>query len=101
MVGSFVQTIWRDTLTVNLIADLRLNERQVQAIDIIRHERRIVPSRYQEATGAGRPTAKRDLDGQTRASLDGAPRRETPRHPSPSAVLIAPRRRAAPASTFR
>lgn len=60
--GEFAVTLWRDWLTVDLLAGLGLNERQLKALHVARQERRLTNSRYREVTGASRPTAKRDLD---------------------------------------
>lgn len=60
--GQWVVTLWRDWLTAEVISELNLNDRQTQALEVLRHERRLTNSRYQEITGAGRPTTKRDLD---------------------------------------
>lgn len=60
--GQFVQTIWRDALTPQRMAELSLNSRQMQALAAIRREKRLTNTRYQEVTGASRATAKRDLE---------------------------------------
>jgi ATP-dependent DNA helicase RecG len=67
--GQFVQTLWRDWLTADMLASLGLNERQQQAMLIARQERRLTNSRYQAITGASRPTAKRDLEELVRQGL--------------------------------
>jgi ATP-dependent DNA helicase RecG len=58
----FVATIWRDWLTDEVMAGLRLNERQRIAVLHVRRIGRITNSEYQRVTGASRPTAKRDLE---------------------------------------
>ncbi len=60
--GMFVQTLWRDRLTAKVLDALALNSRQRSALAAIRTERRLTNARYQALTGAGRPTAKRDLE---------------------------------------
>jgi len=60
--GQFVQTLWRDWLTPDVLIALGLSERQRKAMLVARQERRMTNSRYQEVTGASRPTAKRDLE---------------------------------------
>ena len=60
--GQFVMTLWRDWLTAEVLAALGLNERQRKAVDFLRRERRMTNQQYQEATGATRATAKRDLE---------------------------------------
>ena len=59
--GQFVMTMWRDWLTDEVISQVNLNERQLEALAIARREGRLTNSRYQEVTGASRATAKRDL----------------------------------------
>lgn len=61
--GFFVTTLWRDWLTVKVLAALALNKRQLKAIALIRQSQRITNSEYQTITGVSRPTAKRDLEG--------------------------------------
>jgi predicted HTH transcriptional regulator len=60
--GEFAVTVWRDWLTVNVLAQLGLNERQKKALMQIRAQRRLTSANYQELTRASRPTATRDLD---------------------------------------
>jgi predicted HTH transcriptional regulator len=67
--GQFVQTMWRDWLKDEVLVGFGLNERQMKAIGTLRHERRVTNSRYQELTGASRPTAKRDLDDLVRKGV--------------------------------
>ncbi|MBI5740557.1 MAG: DUF4062 domain-containing protein [Nitrospirae bacterium] len=59
--GSFVITLWRDWLTPEVLAGYKLNERQMQAVAVVKSNGRITNSGYQEATGTSRPTAIRDL----------------------------------------
>lgn len=58
----FVQRLWRDWLTAELLAGLALNTRQAEAVGLIRKQRRITTAEYQQVTGASRATAKRDLE---------------------------------------
>ncbi len=58
----FVQRLWRDWLTSDLLARLDLNTRQNSAVALIRSQRHISTSEYQNETGASRATAKRDLE---------------------------------------
>jgi ATP-dependent DNA helicase RecG len=60
--GFFVLTIWRDWLTSEVLAGLNLNDRQARVTDLLRQQRRLTNREYQAATGASRPTAKRDLE---------------------------------------
>src|SRR5262249_27705479 len=67
--GLFVQTLLRDWLTDDLLSSLGLNERQTKALQAARKERRLTNARYQEVTGASRPTAKRDLEDLVRKGV--------------------------------
>lgn len=58
----FVQRLWRDWLTADVIAGLALNPRQAEALGPIRQQRRVTTAEYQRATGASRATAKRDIE---------------------------------------
>lgn len=58
----FVLRLWRNWLTADLLASLELSERQSAALPHLRQQRRISTAEYQQATGASRATAKRDLD---------------------------------------
>lgn len=60
--GQFVTTVWRDWLIEAVMDDLGLNERQKKAMVLFRQVPNITNTAYQEATGASRATAKRDLD---------------------------------------
>jgi ATP-dependent DNA helicase RecG len=60
--GMFVQTLWRDWLTAEVLDGMNLNARQRKALAVIRTERRLTNARYQALTGTSRPTAKRDLE---------------------------------------
>jgi ATP-dependent DNA helicase RecG len=60
--GQFVTTVWRDWLTPESFSELALNERQIKAMALARRERRLTNATYQQATGASRPTTKRDLE---------------------------------------
>jgi predicted HTH transcriptional regulator len=60
--GFFVLTMWRDWLTSEVLAGLNLNDRQARVTDLLRQQRRLTNREYQAATGASRPTAKRDLE---------------------------------------
>lgn len=59
----FVQTLWRDWLTAEMLAGLNLNERQLQAIRFVKSAARITNADYQRVTGVTRKTAARDLCG--------------------------------------
>jgi ATP-dependent DNA helicase RecG len=61
--------IWRDWLTDDRIKGLGLNERQIKAVRLLKTERQISNMEYQQATGASRATAKRDLDELVKTRL--------------------------------
>ena len=58
----FVQRLWREWLTADVLARLDLNPRQNTAVALIRQQRHISTGEYQKKTGASRATAKRDLE---------------------------------------
>jgi predicted HTH transcriptional regulator len=60
--GSFVITLWRDWLTDKVLAELDLNNRQVQAVEYVKSHERITNAEYQRVTGAPQRTATRDLN---------------------------------------
>ena len=67
--GDFVTTVWRDWLTETVVEELGLNPRQVQALTFARSERQLTNARYQQITGATRPTSKRDLEELVRKGV--------------------------------
>jgi ATP-dependent DNA helicase RecG len=60
--GSFVLTLWKDWLTVDVVENLKLNDRQKLAIPTIRQQGHVSNREYQVLTNATRPSAKRDLE---------------------------------------
>ena len=60
--GQFVQTIWRDWLTPDVLSSLGLNERQMKALAYLKVEGRISNQEYQRAASTTKKTASRDLD---------------------------------------
>ncbi|WP_337288787.1 ATP-binding protein [Candidatus Methylomirabilis sp.] len=60
--GSFVITLWRDWLTDKVVAELDLNNRQMQAVEYVKSHERITNAEYQRITGAPQRTATRDLN---------------------------------------
>jgi len=60
--GSFVITLWRDWLTDKVVAELDLNNRQMQAVEYVKSHERITNAEYQRVTGAPQRTATRDLN---------------------------------------
>ena len=60
--GQFVQTVWRDWLTVAVIDKLGLSERQKKAITFVKTNGRITNTDFQEAFQVAKRTAYRDLN---------------------------------------
>src|SRR2546425_1390782 len=59
--GQFVQTIWRDWLTAEVLSSLALNERPTEAIAHLIVSRRVSNHEYQSLLGVAKRTAHRDL----------------------------------------
>lgn len=57
----FTVTLWRNWLTADRIARMDLNDRQRQALELLRTHQRINNTEYQAAFGVARRTAHRDL----------------------------------------
>lgn len=60
--GFFVTTLWRDALTDAVLAEMGLNERQMQGMAYLKQQGRINNHEYQKITGAIVRTASRDLN---------------------------------------
>jgi ATP-dependent DNA helicase RecG len=60
--GSFVITLWRDWVTDEVLAELKLNGRQLQAIAHLKTRGRISNTEYQQLTSAIKKTSTRDLN---------------------------------------
>jgi predicted HTH transcriptional regulator len=60
--GCFVLTLWRDWLTNDVLAQLDLNERQRQAIALVKGQGQITNQTLRERTGVTARTASRDLE---------------------------------------
>lgn len=60
--GQWVVTLWRDWLTEEVIDALKLNDRQVAGLKLLKMERKITTMEYQKFVGCSRRTAARDLD---------------------------------------
>jgi len=58
----FVVTVWRDWLTEDVVDRLKLNDRQIAGLKILKVERKITTMEYQKLVGCSRRTAARDLD---------------------------------------
>lgn len=57
----FTVTLWRNWLTADRIARMDLNDRQRQALELLRVQTRITNTEYQNAMGVAKRTAHRDL----------------------------------------
>jgi ATP-dependent DNA helicase RecG len=60
--GEFVITVWRDWLTEQLLAGLKLNRRQQDVISHLKVSGRIGNLDYRRIFGVSKPTASRDLE---------------------------------------
>lgn len=58
----FTVTLWRDALTPARLDQLGLNDRQRNAIDLLRKKPRLTNTDYQKLNAVARTTAKRDLE---------------------------------------
>ena len=67
----FVVTLWRDWLTAEVIAGMKLSERQKQGISFVKARGRITNRDYRELTGAIIRTATRDLEDLVASGLIG------------------------------
>ncbi len=57
----FVATIWRDLLHHDVLVEMGLSERQIQAVQLLKREGRMTNKRYREALEVTERTALRDL----------------------------------------
>ncbi len=60
--GEFGATIWRDWLTKEVLAKMRLNDRQLKAIEYLKVHGRISNPDYRKVSGSSKQTGSRDLD---------------------------------------
>jgi ATP-dependent DNA helicase RecG len=67
--GQFVQTVWRDWLTVAVIDKLGLSERQKKAVAFVKTNERITNTDFQEAFQVAKRTAYRDLNEMVRKGV--------------------------------
>lgn len=67
--GSFVVTIWRDWLTDEVLAQFKLNERQLLAIRQTQATGQINNEQYRSLTGTTDRTALRDLKKLTELGI--------------------------------
>lgn len=58
----WVVRFWRDWMNEARLAELGLNRRQIAGLIAAKMRRRLSTSEYMDATGASRPTAKRDIE---------------------------------------
>ena len=59
--GQWVVTIWRDWLTVGVLKEFDLNDRQMLAVTHVKRTGKITNSEYQQLTSVAKRTAHRDL----------------------------------------
>ncbi len=67
--GSFVLTLWRDWLTDEVLAKLKLNERQLKAIAHLKAVGRITNVEFQKLAGGSRRTVLRELSRLVEAGI--------------------------------
>jgi predicted HTH transcriptional regulator len=67
--GMFVQTLWRDWLTDEVLAGYNLNDRQLQAVAHVKKTGEIANSEYQKLMGVAKRTAHRDLSNLVEKGL--------------------------------
>lgn len=67
--GSFVITLWRDWLTPSVIAQLDLNDRQQQALLLVKANEHLSNLEYQKTFGVSKPTASRDMEDMVRKGV--------------------------------
>lgn len=60
--GMFVQTLWRDWLTDEVLAELNLNERQKKAVLYLKMNQQMTSADYQQVVDCPPRTATRDLN---------------------------------------
>jgi predicted HTH transcriptional regulator len=63
----FVVTLWRDWLTDEVLARLEFNDRQMQAVALVKRQGRISNAEFQKLTGASPRTALRELTAMVEA----------------------------------
>ncbi len=69
--GQFVQTIWRDWLSAEVLVGLGLSERQREAVNQLRATGRLTNKQYQARFEVSKATASRDLENlQTKGVLE-------------------------------
>lgn len=59
--GEFTIALWRDWLTTEVIESLRLNDRQIACLNVLKAQQRIMTMEYQHLVRCSRRTAARDL----------------------------------------
>ena len=58
----FVVTVWRDWLTDEVLAGLKLTDRQMAAVTLVKVKKQITSGEYRAHTGVEARTATRDLN---------------------------------------
>jgi len=67
--NQFVVTLWRDWLTVEILAQRGITERQMLAVAEVKRVGRITNARFRELANIARKTAARDLDALVDANI--------------------------------
>ena len=67
--GEFTIAVWRNWLTDAVLAGFRLNERQMQAINLVKARGQITNREFREQTGVIIRTATRDLEALVRKGV--------------------------------
>jgi predicted HTH transcriptional regulator len=67
--GEFTTSIWRDWLTEEVLAGFQLNERQLQAVSLVKVRGQLTNREFREQTGVIIRTATRDLDALVRKGV--------------------------------
>lgn len=67
--GSFVLTLWRNRFTPTILAQLRLNARQLDAVAYMKTHASLANTEYQARFEASKRTASRDLDDLVRKGV--------------------------------
>jgi predicted HTH transcriptional regulator len=67
--GEFTIAVWRDWLTEEVLAGFRLNERQLQAVSLVKTRGQLTNREFRDQTGVIIRTATRDLDALVRKGV--------------------------------
>jgi len=67
--GEFTIAVWRDWLTEEVLAGFHLNERQLQAVSLVKTRGQLTNREFRDQTGVIIRTATRDLDALVRKGV--------------------------------